>query len=322
MDYELVVFKHEEREAFRKAFATLSHTSDDAAQKRREWWCFDNPYGGAFAVIRAEGEIAATCYLGGKKLLIGGQEFTCFEIGETATDPAHQRKGLFMKIAGGCVGYSQQQQSDIVYGTPNRQATPGWAKFGFKIISDDASWLFIIPNSSFWLRFNIPSLNRLFGRDNKVSEINGEHYIDKTKDFSRLNASNLTYLRWRMAESPSAYRYFSLMHQGNEFLCAIKTGVLGKYPLLIVGEHFLDGQKVPIEIATWFLRKVVSAYYDRKQFMGLYVHGEFPTKASLWLKLAGIIPHRHLPICAYGSVIDNSNIDWFKDFQLSDCDIG
>lgn len=321
MDYELVVFSHKEREAFRQAFATLSHTSDEAAQKRREWWCFDNPYGGAFAMIRSGDEVAATCYLGGKILKIGDKEVACFEIGETATAPAYQRKGLFMRLAQACVTYNHKQQGNVVYGTPNSQATPGWSKFGFNILSDSDSWLFVIPSPSFWLRFNVPSLAALFNQG-KVREVDATYYIDKTKTFSRLNASNSTYLRWRLAESPSVYRYFSLVCRDEEFLCAIKTGVLGSYPLLIIGEHFLGGRKVPIEIATQHLRKVAAAYYDRRQFMGLYVHGSLPSRASLWLKLAGIIPHRHLPICAYGDAIDDPHLNWFKDFQLSDCDIG
>jgi GNAT superfamily N-acetyltransferase len=321
MNYELVVFNHDEREAFRHSFATLSHTSDEAAQKRREWWCFDNPYGGAFAIIRADDDVAATCYLGGKRLLIGGQEVACFEIGETATSPAHQRKGLFMKIAEACVNYGQQKQGDIIYGTPNSQATPGWSKFGFRILSDDSSWLFVIPNPFFWLRFKIFPLSRFFNRG-QVNEISASDYIERTKGFHRLNASNVAYLRWRLAESPSDYRYFSMIRDNDEFLCAIKAGVIGNYPLLIVGEHFLCGGKIPIKLAARLLRKVAFTCYDQRQFMGLYVHGARPSTASIILKLRGIIPHRHLPICAYGEAINDPDLNWFRYFQLSDCDIG
>jgi hypothetical protein len=321
MDYDLVVFKHEDRKAFREAFAKLSHTSDEASQKRREWWCFDNPSGGAFAMIRSSEEIAATCYLGGKRLRVGKRELICYEIGETATAPAHQRKGLFMKIAQACVTYNNEKKGSLVYGTPNSQATPGWSKFGFRILSNDDSWLFVLPSPSFWLRIKVPSLLGWFSAYN-IKEINVSEYIKRTKYFTRLNVSDEAYLQWRLAESPSSYRYFYLLHDNQDFLCTIKKGMLGKYPLLIVGENFLSGRRVPIELAARLLRKVVYAFYDQRQFMGIYLHGALPSKMPIWLKLRGIIPHRHLPICAYGDAIDDPELNWFENFQLSDCDIG
>jgi GNAT superfamily N-acetyltransferase len=320
-EYSLRIFRPQEQAHFDEAFASLQHDSDEASQSRRKWWCFENPYGGAFAMIQSGNEIAATCYLGGKRLKIGDKEIPCFEIGETATAPAHQRKGLFMRLAQACVTYNDEQQGSLVYGTPNSQATPGWSKFGFKILNSDCSWLFVIPNPSFWLRFKIPLVSQISSKY-KVHEISASEYINKTQNFMRLNASNSSYLQWRLGNSPSNYRYFSLLHKQAEFLCTIKKGVLGKYPVLVIAEHFIDGKKVPIELATRLLRTVAASAFDRRQFMGLYVHGSLPAKTAFWLRLSGIMPHRQLPICAYGDAVNDPALNWFENFQLSDCDIG
>ncbi len=321
MSYDLVVFKHDEREAFREAFASLSHDSDDAARRRREWWCFDNPNGGAFALIRHGDEIAATCYLSGKQLQSGDTVITCFEIGETATAPAHQRKGLFRKLAEACMSHTAAQGRRLIYGTPNSQAAPGWSKFGFQILDSATSWLFVLPSAAYWTRFTLPAFMALH-RQQTGSEITAKDYIARTQDFARLNVSAPDYLQWRLAESPVGYRYFSMDVAGGEFLCALKPAVLGRYPVLVVSEHFLNGSKVGIRQATRLLKRVFAGHYDRRKFMGLYVHSALRLGTSGWLKASGIIPHRHLPICAYGEAVDEPGLDWFKDFQLSDCDIG
>jgi predicted N-acetyltransferase YhbS len=319
MNYELVVFNHDEREAFRHSFATLSHTSDEAAQKRREWWCFDNPYGGAFAIVRSDDEIAATCYLGGKRLLIGGQEVVCFEIGETATSPAHQRKGLFSKLVKACSVHAENADAQFIYGTPNSQSTPGYSKLGFSIFESPASWLFVLVNPAYWLRLRLPSLSSC----TTATELTAEAYKQITATYPRRNVSNQDYLGWRFENSPTPYRYFQIATTKGKLFCSVKEGVLGKYPVLIISEYFLEGTKPSLIFSGKWLRKLFQNHYDAKQYMCIYIHAALPEKHSqFFLKIRGIIPHRQLPICTVTTAPKQLPNEWFSDFQLSDCDIG
>jgi GNAT superfamily N-acetyltransferase len=319
MSYDLIVFKHSEREAFRAIFATLTHTSDDASQKRREWWCFDNPCGGAFALIRSEDTIAATCYLGGKRLRDGNKEFASFEIGETATHPAHQRKGLFSRLVKACSAYAGESGHKLVYGTPNSQSTPGYAKLGFDIVESTASWLFVLANPSYWLKYNLPQ----FLSRNSATELTAEAYRQITASYLRRNVSNEAYLRWRFEDCPIDYRYFKIATEKGSLLCAVKEGVLGKYPMLVVSEYFLEGMKPSVAFAGKWLRKIIWRHYDARRYMGLYVHGVLPSKmGQILLKTSLILPHRQLPICAVETAQEKQPAEWFADFQLSDCDIG
>jgi GNAT superfamily N-acetyltransferase len=319
MSYDLIVFKHGERDAFKAAFATLLHSSDELSQERREWWCFDNPHGGAFALIRSGNEIAATCYLGGKRLRDGNNEIACFEIGETATDPAHQRKGLFSKLVKACSIHAEENGRKLVYGTPNSQSTPGYAKLGFTIVENSASWLFVLANPSHWLGFRLPSLSSRAA----TTELTAEGYREITATYPRRNVSDQAYLRWRFEASPTPYRHFKIATPRGSLVCTVKAGVLGKYPMLVVSEYFLDGVKPSLAFAGKWLRRLLWSHYDARQYMGLYIHAPLPDKADrIFLKARAILPHRQLPICAITTSAEPLPDAWFADFQLSDCDIG
>ncbi|MCP5916265.1 GNAT family N-acetyltransferase, partial [Klebsiella pneumoniae] len=79
-------------------------------------------------------EIAATSYLGGKRLVLRGVTMGAYEIGETATRPAHQRRGLFSQLVNASRAYAIASGRPLIYGTPNGQSTPGYAKLGFDIV--------------------------------------------------------------------------------------------------------------------------------------------------------------------------------------------
>jgi GNAT superfamily N-acetyltransferase len=322
MSYELKVFNHDDREAFRAAFASLSHTSGPSDQRRREWWCFDNPNGGAFALFKSGDEIAATCYLGGKKLLIGGRETPCFEIGETATEPAHQRKGLFSKLVKAVTRHASEREAHHVYGTPNSQSTPGYAKLDFTIVESTSSWLFVVTSLSHWLPFRLPRLPSLTGRGG-VTELSLKDYVRATSTFERLNVSSPEYLDWRFGQSPAVYRFFKIATANGDFLCAVKEATLGKYASIVVSEYYLGEAKPTLPSAAKLLRKAIWTHYDSRRYLGLYVHGSVPGAwEGLLLKVKAVLQHRQLPICAMPTSREAMPLDWFKNFQLSDCDIG
>ena len=321
MQYEIEVFGHEQRAAFRVAFAKSSKSVDPAVQARREWWCFDNPRGGAFAVAKAGDDIVATCYLGGKTLAQNGINVAGFEIGETATDPDHQRKGLFSKLVNACVAHGRPSKHMLIYGTPNSQSTPGYAKLGFDIVESEASYLFLAVSIPYWIRIGAPKgLGWGVGLSHELSATD---YIDRTLSFHRLNESSRAYLQWRLADNPARLRFFELKHDKGTFVCAVKIGQLGHHSVLVCSEYFLNGTRPALNVARKFLSRAIWAHYDRRDFLGIYFHASNQSnRLAKWLRLQGVIAHRQLPVCAMTIDGFDSHVDWFKQFQLSDCDIG
>lgn len=293
--------------------------ADKATEMRRRWWCFDNPFGGVFAVALYGNEIVATCYLGGKTLTVGGKEIVGYEIGETATAPSHQRRGLFSKLVRACNEYAKTKDAKVVYGTPNRQSTPGYAKLGLDITDDTASKLFAIPSVSHFLKLSLPNALRC-SSPAATSEIEFDEYAKKTRSFARLNSSSEKYLKWRFHENNFNYRFFRYEKIQEIFYCAARPGVIGGYPIWIISEYFLNGLRSEPYITSKYLKIISSMHLDMKCFAGIYFHAIDQRDRSFFSDaLRRIIKHRNLPVCATG---ENSRIKWFENFQLSDCDIG
>ncbi|WP_213029957.1 hypothetical protein, partial [Acinetobacter baumannii] len=68
-EYQFAIFPHTDRAGYEQLVAhnfTWSVPADVLA--RRQWWCYDNPNGGAFAAALHQGKVVATCYLAGRTI--------------------------------------------------------------------------------------------------------------------------------------------------------------------------------------------------------------------------------------------------------------
>jgi GNAT superfamily N-acetyltransferase len=313
-DYTLTIFGHGDRAAFNAAFAADGTAVDPAVQHRRIWWCFDNPAGGAFCIMRSGTTIAATSYLGGKRIRLGDAVIEGFEIGETATMPAHQRRGLFSKLVRASCAHASSALRGLIYGTPNSQSTPGYAKLGFAIVEDARSWLFLLPN----LRFALP----VPWPRGRAVEIDGAQYVAETVTFPRLNDADEAYLNWRLVGAPMPYRFFRYEVGGAVWHVAFRPGQLGRFATLICAEYFRDGARPPVADAAGVVRTITRGHFRARGHAAIQLHGPLPNGANInGLRLRGIVPHRILPICAVEAG-DADAGSWFDRFQLSDCDIG
>ena len=319
LNYEIQVFGSDQYDAYRALFERDENRVDEKTLVRRRWWCFENPYGGAFAVAIHKGKVVATCYVGGKRPISEGeQEVAAFEIGETATDPDHQRRGLFSKVVNACTQYAFEHGSRLVYGTPNRQSTPGYAKLGFDILTSSNSWLYLVINASHWTWINLPKV--LHGRI-ASNRLTARQYIDATSVFPRLNRASVDYLSWRLANCPNDYSFFEAETAAGRFLCAVRSGNLGNHPVLVCAEYFLEGAKPPTGKAASLLHRICADQFNPRNYAGIYFHARHVEGArKLGLLARGIVAHRQLPICLKSSG-GNTEVN-LEDFQLSDCDIG
>ena len=319
MNYELRVFGSDQYDEYRALFNRAENIVDEKTLARRRWWCFENPYGGAFAVAIFNGKIVATCYVGGKRPTLGGEHgIAAFEIGETATDPSHQRRGLFSKLVNLCTQYAFDRNGRAVYGTPNSQSTPGYAKLGFDIVTSPDSWLYLAVYPSYWTRINLP---RLLRRRICARKLTARQYIDATLKYPRLNRSTSDYLLWRLEACPSDYSFLEAKTEEGLLMCAVRKGALGKYPILVCAEYFLEGIKPPTEKVASLLHQACAEQFNSRDFAGVYFHARhIEGLRGLGLLMRGVVPHRQLPVCIKTAGI-NSRVH-LDDFQLSDCDIG
>lgn len=311
--YKVMVFRPGDEEEFDLLFAENGIAPADPTQLRRKWWSFANPAGGAFFVVMSGREIAATSYLGGKAVCLAGKTQRGYEIGETATKPAHQRKGLFSRLVTASEAHCAERE-ELIYGTPNGQSTPGYAKLGFEILESPESWLFLVPN---WRRILPWPRPR-----HAVRELSFAEYCDATQTFPRLNAVDRAYLEWRFANAPMAYRYFVVTRRGTSWHIALRLGALGKHPVLIASECFANGAKASVFESASAVRRAAAFGYGRSTYTAIQLHCAWPrAKGKFILGTRGIAAHRVLPICTVPPG-RGSAAEWFERFQLSDCDIG
>lgn len=326
-DYEIVIFTKNDYENYHKVVNLNNGVPVPLeTQMRRKWWCFDNPNGGVFAAALAGDKVAATCYLSGKSLLLNGSSYKAYEIGETATEPAHQRKGLFSKLVKACTKYAFDNGAVAVYGTPNSQSTPGYKKMGFTIIEDMRSHLFVTPNIFGFMASKTEQ--SLIGNQcskylkNESYQISSSIFFNATKQRIRLNDFTEKYFEWRFnGLSSDRYKFF----QRGNFLMAVREANLGRYKILMVSDFGYLNTRPSTFDAVKEIRKIYVHEFFDWDFSGIYFNSEWdPNVNFIHYGLKRLIQHRQLPIC----IMTNGNprvIDEFRSValpQLSDCDIG
>jgi len=259
-------------------------------------------------------------------LLLNGTRYKTYEIGETATAPAHQRKGLFSQLVKTCTKYAFDNGAIAVYGTPNSQSTPGYGKLGFTIIDDARSHLFLSPNLTGFMASKVakPVTGLKLNENLKENSyrITSTEYFSRTKQRTRLNLFSEEYFDWRFKGlSPDRYKFF----QRGEFLMAVREAKLGKYRVLMVSEFgYLDAKSYTFDTIKEIRKIYTNEFYDW-DFAGIYFNCEWDaTLNSIRYGLKQLIHHRLLPIC----VATNGNPRFIEQLrsaalpQLSDCDIG
>lgn len=336
MDYKITSFEPGEYQGYRSFLHKYDNlNTESTGDLRRKWWCFDNPSGGHFAFAHTEDMIVATCYLAGKSISLSkDKSILAYEIGETWTHHEHRRRGLFGKLVKHCEAYAFDTGASVVYGTPNSQSTPGYRKLGYEIHESPSSGLNLSANI-FWF------LRRDRGVVEKVSAgaaLNGEYkecaieiscndYIKITESFSRIiTTDSPNGPAWRLGKSPRPYRYFSIKKNGQEFTCAIRYGVIKDYPILVVGEMYLNKVRCSAIEAIEFLPAIARSAYKTNGFMGVYFYTApaANTSTKIMAALSATTLHRYLPFCLKSNddQVTKKFINKIGDCQLSDCDIG
>ncbi len=116
------------------------------------WKLRRNPVHPGFAsamVTTADDRIVSLCTVTPKRFWVRGAERTWGEIGDTFTDPAFQRRGMFSALVNASRSRSQAAGCEVVYGLPNEQSAPGYTgKLNFPIKADAGHVNRTLPLSS------------------------------------------------------------------------------------------------------------------------------------------------------------------------------
>lgn len=103
------------------------HSSMDYFQ----WKIVENSVNpGVINLIRTPTGIGSVTSLTPKVFFVKGQKLLAAEIGDTFTDPAYQRQGMFSLLVNQTRADGNDLGIDFIYGTPNDQSLPGYEKHG------------------------------------------------------------------------------------------------------------------------------------------------------------------------------------------------
>lgn len=103
-----------------------------------QWKIIENPMkSGVINIVRTPTGIGSVTSLTPKVLFFKGIPLLASEIGDTFTDPAYQRQGMFSQLVNQTRLDGNSLGIDLIYGTPNDQSLPGYEKHAdFKTIKE------------------------------------------------------------------------------------------------------------------------------------------------------------------------------------------
>ncbi|WP_296623695.1 GNAT family N-acetyltransferase [Marivirga sp.] len=242
-----------------------------------QWKHINNPFGASPVwVAEEEGKLIGVRAFMQWNWEKEGQIFKAIRAVDTATDPAHQGKGIFKKLTLGLLEQCEKDGVHLVFNTPNNQSKPGYLKMGW----EEAGKLPIQISIKKPIKIAIAKLK---GK-NETSFLelpNGAEYdLQKALNQFQFNfkestvwgtAYSLNYLKWRYEEVP-IIPYYAHFNDNACVIFRLKAGGLGVE--LRICDVF--GQKQDIE-------QLLDEVYYQNDFDYMSISGFEP------IKLPGIL---------------------------------
>jgi len=132
-----------------------------------------NPAGcGYMSIARCDGKVVGVVTLTRKRILVDGHEAVGGEVGDTYTSATFRRSGapalmspldadpqsyvnksIFGRLASEVFSRATADGVTIVYGTPNKNAFPGWTKrLGYGVVRNENYYCFSRPTARYFVR--------------------------------------------------------------------------------------------------------------------------------------------------------------------------
>lgn len=212
--------------------SSLGETLMPKSEAYWQWKHVDNPFGASPVwVAEEEGQLFGVRAFMQWNWQKEGKNYRAIRAVDTATDPAHQGKGIFKKLTLGLLEQCEAEGIDLVFNTPNSQSKPGYLKMGW----EEAGKLPI--NLSFKRPLNIVIAKLKGAQETRFLELKNAKEFNLNKALSDFDftfskddiwhtAYSRNYLKWRYADIPIIPYYAHY----NEKACCIfrlKAGGLG-----------------------------------------------------------------------------------------------
>lgn len=167
------------------------------------WKHYQNPFGPSKVLLAREGEqvigLRAFMYW---TWVSGREQIRAVRAVDTATDPAHQGKGIFRKLTMQAVDECKQEGVGLVFNSPNPISMQGYLKMGWKQAGKMP--ICLKPGSIFPRLFKEGAENDLlepYRVDQAIAPI-GHRAFDETKGAPWHTALSKEYLQWRYHDCP------------------------------------------------------------------------------------------------------------------------
>lgn len=245
-----------------------------------QWKHIDNPFGASPVWVAEEGNqiigVRAFMQWNWQK---GDTVYKAIRAVDTATDPAHQGKGIFKKLTLGLLEQCEQEGIDLVYNTPNKQSKPGYLKMGWEEVGK-------LPIQISIKRPIKIAIAKLKGKaESGFLKLEDEANYDLKKALEQFSfefkvsniwntAYSLVYIKWRYADIP-IIPYYAHFNTKACVIFRLKSGGLG------VEMRICDafGDKKAIE-------QLLNKLYNQNNFDYMSISGFEP------IKLPGILKRK------------------------------
>lgn len=206
------------------------------------WKIVSNPLGPGIINLVKDGErIVSTTSVTPKRLFLEGQAVAAAEIGDTYTDPAYQRQGMFALLINQSTQGALAHGVKFVYGTPNQQSLPGYeAKANYlripnlnleslsfpinvkPLVQRRAHWLIATYSgaASSTLAFLAVTAQRVTTRAVSVEELTeipadwDEFWQTCLTGYDFLIARDKSAMEWRYLRHPYKYKFLVVRSEG------------------------------------------------------------------------------------------------------------
>lgn len=167
------------------------------------WKHNENPFGRSMVLLAKEdGEIVGLRAFMRWEWIRNGKRITAVRAVDTATDPAHQGKGIFKKLTMQAVADCKAEGISLVFNSPNTSSRPGYLKMGWK----DAGRMPLLfkPGSLLPARYSEERISKFISHYNintAATELQNEYSFPGSDNFYHTPLSH-DYIKWRYADCP------------------------------------------------------------------------------------------------------------------------
>ena len=190
-----------QREAFAAVIGDASMV--DALSEPYYRWKYAPPAGQAkIALVRDQGRLVAANSMFPLQVRYAGTTVRAWQSCDTATHPDARRKGYFMK----CLAALREElgAGEIFFGFPNKNSSPGFLNFGWKLRGDVGTWLLVFPGRQLGSYRGVSEVSAFGEEQNRLAVRLGElgrPLLDRSA----------AYMNWRYLEHP-LNRYAAYAH--------------------------------------------------------------------------------------------------------------